>query len=120
MTIEPMEIITSAIRPGDVVITHRMRVLVEGRHMTWEGNCGPVYCWPDARVIAGVNPVVGAGTGMDVACWAIQGNDSVWWSVDRPIDPHTCPLCGRDLKREGHPIAHQTDQGDECQFRQGE
>jgi hypothetical protein len=33
-----------------------------------------------------------------------------------PTCPDTCPLCGVDLKSEGYPLGHRTDEGDECSY----
>ncbi|MGX6608007.1 hypothetical protein ACWKSP_38695 [Micromonosporaceae bacterium Da 78-11] len=31
--------------------------------------------------------------------------------------PDSCPMCGMDLKVEGYPLGHQTDEGEVCEFR---
>lgn len=31
--------------------------------------------------------------------------------------PDACPECGVDLKSEGYPLGHQTDEGDVCTFK---
>ena len=31
--------------------------------------------------------------------------------------PHKCPECGVDLKSDGYPIRHKTDEGDDCSFK---
>lgn len=33
--------------------------------------------------------------------------------------PDTCPACGVDLKAEGYPTGHQTDEGEQCTFTWG-
>lgn len=31
--------------------------------------------------------------------------------------PDTCPICGMDLKSDGYPLGHKTDEGDDCTFK---
>jgi len=39
------------------------------------------------------------------------------WTVIPPDTcPDVCPACGVDLKSDGYPLGHQTDEGDVCTF----
>jgi hypothetical protein len=89
----PLYLSTSQLRPGDVVLCHGMRLLIDGDPKTYPGDRGnTVYVWP-TRVTnmdgvrmndSFIRYHVTHGTGSkDVPRWPIQGNDLAHWWVER-------------------------------------